>query len=205
MSDDDWRVLRLERETRRLRVIAWVAVLLHVPWMAAGITMVALRSGVVVVQIAPSQDAELAGGPSTADVLPAPVDPPSPPSPPAPSVEPAAPAEPPPPTIAPAEPPPPPQQLGRTKKATTTALVEEGWSFIEQRNNRAAENTFRHAIDEDPTNAEAQLGYAYALLRNDKSSVAKDHLCRALRLSGGDIELQREAEGLLRKHELSCR
>jgi Flp pilus assembly protein TadD len=67
-----------------------------------------------------------------------------------------------------------------------------------------AEGYFRQAVDASPSSAAALYGHGYVLGKLGDSAGARSQLCRALELSGSNVDMQREIEGSLRNIGASC-
>jgi tetratricopeptide (TPR) repeat protein len=78
--------------------------------------------------------------------------------------------------------------------------VDAGWNYVEKNPASAAEH-FRKALAIRPSNADANYGYGYALLKLGRQEAATTHLCAA-RIGG--VSIQREIAGLLAEHRLTC-
>lgn len=81
------------------------------------------------------------------------------------------------------------------------ARISQGWNVVGSDPAKAA-GLFKAVLDEDASNADAHYGYGYAQLQRGQPEVALDHLCRASRT--GNVEIQREVQGLLGRNDLTC-
>ncbi len=87
------------------------------------------------------------------------------------------------------------------KPSTIPALIDRGWDTMERSPARAA-SLFARVLARQPGHADANYGYGYALLAQQRSAEAQPYLCRAL--INGDAETQREIRALLTRHRLTC-
>jgi len=120
---------------------------------------------------------------------------------PAPEPEGAASAEP----VPSSAPPPSPEPAPSPAPAPTRSvaeLVDAGWSQGDAGDYAAAARTFRQAVAQDPSSADAHYGLGYALVETGHASDAIPHLCEAR--AKGDLETRREAGGILEKNHLTC-
>ncbi len=103
----------------------------------------------------------------------------------------------PPPTVPPQPPaaPRPPSRADRKKSA---------WENMDRGDHPAAAEAFRALLAERPSDAEAEYGYAYALLKMNDSTKAIEHLCHARAGAPPESSLGREMEGLLTANQLAC-
>src|SRR5690606_23681397 len=120
--------------------------------------------------------------------------------------EPAAPGR----ADAPSEPPPardaPPDPRPAAAPAVSVrSLVERGWSAIDRGDLAGAISTFRQAYSREPNDPQVNYGYGYAMLERGDTEAASDHLCRAAARSGGDVTLDREVAGVIKRAGISCR
>jgi len=181
--------------------------------MAAGETVAAVETPAPTVETPPAGDGTPVETPPVGDGTAPPTDGTQPPTPPA---EPPAAVEEP-----PEEDKPPPEPVKEpvkkvtkkvTKKAPLTTgsaggggsvsgLVNAGWKKVGT-DDAAAVALFEKALAKDSSHADANYGLGYALLSMGNTSGAQKHLCKAL--SGGDVGINREVNGLLQKNSLSC-
>ncbi|MEQ1566471.1 MAG: hypothetical protein ABMA64_12590, partial [Myxococcota bacterium] len=80
-------------------------------------------------------------------------------------------------------------------------LLERAWDLADS-DLPMAETLFKRALADKPGDLEAEYGYGYVLLYQDKKAAAAPHLCAARKAADADI--RQDASGLVETHELRC-
>jgi hypothetical protein len=94
-----------------------------------------------------------------------------------------------------------PQPAARPTRPSRQALIDRGWSSVEN-DPLAAAAAFDRAMAERPSDAEANYGYGYSLVRQGNPQAATFYLCRSL--AGANTETRREVAALLGRNGLTC-
>lgn len=124
-----------------------------------------------------------------------------PPADPQPAVAPTPKAEPPP----KADPPPTSDPTPPPATSTSTARLKgRGWAAIDKGQIPDAIDTFKRATAQAPRDAEAQYGLGYAYLQANDKARAQVHLCRAMSLGRGNVDITRQVSGEISRQGMTC-
>jgi Flp pilus assembly protein TadD len=80
-------------------------------------------------------------------------------------------------------------------------LLDRGWQLAGTKPKQAGA-VFRDALRLDPDHAEANYGYGYIMLMQNRRTEATDHLCRAR--TAKDPEIRQDVNGLIDARGLQC-